>query len=137
MRSRNAAVVAAALLLAACYGEQGLVRYYKGPPQGLDQVARIKSAPDVNVTHLNGRPLSDTTTDRELLPGHVTLQVNYGGDPPRRLVESDPASVGYPLNISFEANPGHAYMITAIMDPARRGWTPVVTDLLTKQRVYP
>lgn len=97
-------VVLVALLLVGCASR---VPSYSGGRRSQGQIATIlirDSQHDIRVVAVDGRAISGRRADVELLPGRRTIEVMYY--PPK-------TAKSYPVRITFNAEAGHLYALTA------------------------
>lgn len=97
-------LILAALLPAGCASR---VATYPGARKHHSQVALILQEGgqyDVRVVSVDGRRVASTRADLELLPGRRSIEVIY--TPPR-------TTHSYPVRLSFTAQAGHLYSLSA------------------------
>ena len=91
-------------ILAGCVSQ---VRLYPGPVRPDSQVALIpwdEAQSDIRIVSVDGRPVGSSRADLAVLPGQRTLEVVY--TPPK-------AVSSYPVRVSFPAEAGHRYALSA------------------------
>jgi hypothetical protein len=99
-------VVLVAMLLAGCASR---VASYSGARRSPGQIATIlirDSEHDIRVVGVDGRAVNGRRADVEVLPGQRTIEVMYY--PPK-------TAKSYPVRITFNAQAGHLYALTAKM----------------------
>lgn len=97
-------VLLVAISLTGCASR---VASYPGAPRSQAQVATIlihDTERDIRVVAVDGRRITASRADVELLPGRRTIEVMYY--PPK-------TTHSYPVRISFHAEAGHLYALSA------------------------